>query len=301
MCKNTFAEISITMKKIFPLVLLLAAFSFTKAQKKETPLLGICPVQAFEAEPYAQWYKPNYEYYQPGREIIDQIKKLDPSKFNLQIFFGTWCGDSKRELPRMIKILHAAGFPEKNIQLIGVYDSMAVYKQGPKHEEKGLNIFRVPTFVIYKKGKEVGRIVEYAVETLERDLYKIMSGQHYTPSYRAFQQLIAWSAQGLLSDENASARGLADELRGSVSGESELNSCGYVLLYRKDVKEAITVFRINVNLFPYSSNCFDSLGEAYVVAGMKDNARACYERAVQLDPENKNAIAELAKLNQENK
>lgn len=284
------------MKKITLLLVFLV--SFASAQTKKDPrLLGICSVKDFDREPYAAWYRPGYEGYVPNADIVAQLKKAAPEKFTLKIVFGSWCGDSKRELPRMIKVLNAAGFSEKNIQLIGVYDSLDVYKQGPKREEKGLQVYRVPTFIVYQKDKEIGRINEYPVETLERDLLKIVSGQPYTPNYRSFAQINTWLSQGLLSDVNVSLRGLAQQIRNDVSRESDLNSCGYVLLMRKDVKEAITVFRINVNLFPKSPNCFDSLGEAYRIAGMKEESKSCYQYVLELDPKNENAKAQLEKLN----
>jgi tetratricopeptide (TPR) repeat protein len=276
-------------------VLILSAFS-VRAQK-DPRLLGICASADFDRQPYAEWYKPNYENYSPNAEIIAQLKKSGPSAFTLKIVFGSWCGDSKRELPKMMKVLNAAGFPEKNILLIGVYDSLEVYKQAPEREEKGLHIYRVPTFIVYQKGKEIGRIVEYAVESLERDLLKIVSGQPYVHNYKSYAQINAWLTQGLLSDANINPRGLAQQIRNDVARETDLNSCGYVLLKRRDVKEAINVFQINTNLFPYSSNCFDSLGEAYLAAGMKDNSRACYQRALELDPKNENAKAQLERLN----
>jgi|JI10StandDraft_1071094.scaffolds.fasta_scaffold03566_12 tetratricopeptide (TPR) repeat protein len=196
----------------------------------------------------------------------------------------------------MLKTLHAAGFSDKNIQLIGVYSDSEKYKQAPNREEKGLNVYRVPTFIVYQNNKEVGRINEYPVESLERDLQKIMSSQAYSPSYKSFVQINEWLASGLLADDNASPRGLADQVRKAVSSESELNSCGYVLMARGNLKEAITILRTNVYLYPESSNCFDSLGEAYAKAGLNDNALFCYERAVALDPKNENAIAQVAKL-----
>ena len=284
------------MKRIILLTALVISTLVTVAQK-DPRLLGICAIKDLEREPYAAWYKPGYENYIPAPEIIAQLKKSNPSTFTLKIVFGSWCGDSKRELPKMMKVLHAAGFPEKNIQLIGVYDSLDVYKQAPKREEKGLNIYRVPTFIVYQKDKEVGRIVEYAVESLERDLLKIVSGQPYTHNYKGYAKINTWLAQGILSDANVNPRGLAESIRAEVSRETELNSCGYVLLMRKDLKEAITVFRINTNLYPYSPNCFDSLGEAYLAAGDKESSKACYERVLQLDPKNENAKAQLEKLN----
>jgi tetratricopeptide (TPR) repeat protein len=196
----------------------------------------------------------------------------------------------------MLKTLHVAGFSDKNIELLGVSNDSEVYKQAPNREERSLNVYRVPTFILYQNNKEIGRINEYPTESIERDLQKILSGQPYIPSYRGYTKINQWLAQGMLTDENISPRGLADQIRSSISSDSELNSCGYVLMARGNLKEAITIFRINVYLFSLSSNCFDSLGEAYVKAGLKDNALVCYERAVALDPKNENAISQLAKL-----
>ncbi len=283
------------MKKIILTVALLFICCVAFTQQKEKSLLGACSSYALEQEPYKAWFQPNYTNYIPQPQVIDQLKK-SIHKFSFKIVFGSWCGDSKRELPRMIKILRITGVSENQLQLLGVSDSMAVYKQAPHREEKDLHVYRVPTFIVYHKGKEVGRIVEYAVETLERDLLKIIKGEAYAPNYKSYPQVNAWLAQGVLTDVNANPRGLAEQIRSLVSRESDLNACGYVLLMRGEVQEAITVFRINVNLFPQSSNCFDSLGEAYLMAGLKANSIASYERAVELDSKNENASKQLAML-----
>lgn len=283
------------MKRYLLITLILIAFHASHAQKS-THVLGYCSAKDLEREPYAAWFKPGYENYTPTEAIVTQLKKAKPEKFTVKIVFGSWCGDSKREVPRMMRVLRAAGFPEENIQLLGVYDSMAVYKQGPNREEKGLHIYRVPTFIVYQKDKEAGRIVEYPVESLERDLLKIVTGQPYTYNYKGYAQINAWLANGILRDPNINPRGLAQQIRSDVSRETDLNSCGYVLLMRNDITEAINVFRINVSLFPQSANCFDSLGEAFMVAGMKEESKACYERVLEIDPQHANAKAQLEKL-----
>jgi tetratricopeptide (TPR) repeat protein len=281
----------------FLLFLFSVLLTFSAFAQKEPRLLGICSASDLEQPPYATWYKPNYENYTPSAGIINQFKKLRLEKFKLKIVFGSWCGDSKREVPKMMKVLRTIDFPEKNIQLIGVHDSIDVYKQAPGHEERGLNIYRIGTFILYKNDKEIGRIVEYPVESIERDLLKILAGQPYTPNYKSYRQISAWIDQGLLADANVDPRGLAQEIRNDVSREADLNTCGYVLLRRNDIKEAITVFRMNVNLFPQSPNCFDSLGEAYLAAGLKDKSRASYQRVLELDPQNANAKTKLESLN----
>jgi cytochrome c-type biogenesis protein CcmH/NrfG len=63
-----------------------------------------------------------------------------------------------------------------------------------------------------------------------------------------------------------------------------------------NLREAITVLRINANLFPQSANCWDSLGEAYAKDGQKDKAIQAYEYVLELDPKNENAKVQLVKL-----
>ena len=92
---------------------------------------------------------------------------------------GTWCGDSKRETPRFYKILELADFEMKDFELVTVNRS----KKTPDNLQAGLNIFKVPTFIFYKDGKEIGRYVEYARVSLEKDILKIVSGLPYKHSY----------------------------------------------------------------------------------------------------------------------
>lgn len=72
--------------------------------------------------------------------------------------------------------------------------------------------------------------------------------------------------------------------------EPELNRLGYQLLGKKRAKDAIEIFRLNVEEYPKSGNVYDSLGEAYLADGQKDLALANYRKAVELDPSNANAV-----------
>ena len=78
--------------------------------------------------------------------------------------------------------------------------------------------------------------------------------------------------------------------------EARLNDVGYSLLRDKRVAEAIAVFKLNVELYPQSSNAYDSLGEAYLVNGDKELAGANYKKSLELDPHNQNAASVLKKL-----
>ena len=86
------------------------------------------------------------------------------------------------------------------------------------------------------------------------------------------------------------------EPNGYDFSEPELNGVGYALLGRRDTAGAIRVFELNAQLFPKSSNVFDSLGEALAAAGRRDDAVNAYSRAVELDPSNIKAQTMLKKL-----
>lgn len=83
--------------------------------------------------------------------------------------------------------------------------------------------------------------------------------------------------------------------------ETELNQLGYQLLQTKKVTDAIEIFKLNVEMYPQSSNVYDSLGEAYMAHGDKDLSIANYKKSLELDPKNTGAKAKLAELSGEQK
>jgi tetratricopeptide (TPR) repeat protein len=82
--------------------------------------------------------------------------------------------------------------------------------------------------------------------------------------------------------------------------EQELNTLGYQLLGKKNFKDAIRIFQLNVEAYPQSANTYDSLAEAYMDNGDRDLAIANYQKSLQLNPSNKNAAEMLKKLNSSN-
>jgi len=275
--------------------------SKTVEQKvQDTHLLGKIPLSSLKQTPFAEWFEKGYNDYSPAKSVLESLAapavQKEVSGMKVQIFLGTWCGDSKREVPRLMKVLHQAGVPDSRIELICVGNTDSLYKQSPTHEERGRDIFRVPTAIFVQNGKEQARIVEFPAETLERDVLTIASHANHTPNYRSFPLLQSWLQSGLLADTNVSIAGLAAKVRYSVSSESELNSAGYVLLARQQTQEAIAIFRMNVYLYPQSSNCFDSLAEGYEKIGNSALAAKYYERALELDSKNAHALGRLIKI-----
>ena len=75
-----------------------------------------------------------------------------------------------------------------------------------------------------------------------------------------------------------------------------LNLFGYSLLREKQFADAITVFKLNVAEYPQDANTYDSLAEAYMDAGERDLAIQNYEKSLELNPKNQNAVSQLKKL-----
>jgi hypothetical protein len=145
-------------------------------------LLGQATREGLQQEPFASWFNKNYQDYTIDSATAAQLKSLVKGK-QFDIFMGTWCGDSRREVPRMFKILDYIGVEAAQIRLIQVSNRDSVYKQSPGHGERGLDILRVPTLLVYENNKETGRIVEYPVVSLEKDLLTLFTRQPYTPNY----------------------------------------------------------------------------------------------------------------------
>jgi tetratricopeptide (TPR) repeat protein len=260
----------------------ISSLAQTVAEKPKI-LYGICTKDSLTAEPFGKWFMTGYDSYTANADITAALKKQSFDNISIKIFFGTWCGDSKREVPRFLKLLSAISFPDKKVQMIALGGGDSLVKQSPTHEETGLGIFRVPTFIIYKNGKEINRINEFPVFSLEKDLMGILNDQPYTPNYHSFKTILQWLNDGSLTDDNNSIRGLSEQVRTLVADEHELNSLGYLLLKQGKKKEALQVFRMNYNLYPESSNIASSLGEGYYENGDHKKAISFLERSLELN------------------
>ncbi len=78
--------------------------------------------------------------------------------------------------------------------------------------------------------------------------------------------------------------------------EYELNSLGYQLLRINKVKDAIEIFKLNIEEYPGAFNPYDSLGEAYMISGETELAIKNYAKSLELNPKNTNAILMLKKI-----
>ena len=78
--------------------------------------------------------------------------------------------------------------------------------------------------------------------------------------------------------------------------ERSLNEFGASLMAKGKNEDAVRIFQLNVQQNPNSSPAYSSLADAYAAAGQKDLAIQNYEKAVQLEPRNRDAEEKLKKL-----
>ncbi len=150
-------------------------------QSKTRILVGLSNRGGLQQNPFSGWFNNEYDAYALNKEAIQGINN-DSENLSIKLFMGTWCRDSRREVPRIYRILDAAGFDESRLTLINLNRE----KNSPGEEEVGLNIHHVPTVILYNNGNEIGRIIESPVQLLEEDMAAILNGTSYTPNYSDF-------------------------------------------------------------------------------------------------------------------
>ena len=174
----TISSCSVTRNSASPVLV----NQISKDSRGNDMLLGKCTRTALLQSPFVDWFKSNYDSYVVDSFTCNFIKPLLAGK-SMTIFMGTWCGDSKREVPRVLKMLDCCGFPMNDLTLVMVGNSDSLYKKSPQHEEAGKNIVRVPTIIVEQKSVEIGRIIESPITSLEKDLLVLLRKEEYQPNY----------------------------------------------------------------------------------------------------------------------
>jgi len=134
-------------------------------------LLGHQTKDQFSKFPYTEWYTKEYDEYTIDQKAISQLKKDKINSYHIIVFLGTWCEDSHRDFPRLMKILNEIKYPDSKLTIIAVNRK----KESPTGDEVRYNIQKVPTVIVEKYGKEIGRIIEMPTTGyIERDLVEIL-------------------------------------------------------------------------------------------------------------------------------
>ena len=172
---------------LFIPVAMLSMASALPAQEPEklevSDLLGAIQREQLQEGPYNVWFEKQYDGYQSDQDQLQELRQ-QLSGVTVRLFLGTWCGDSKRQVPRFFSLLDEASYSSDHVELIAINRS----KEVPSLFGSGLNIHHVPTFIIMRGDRELGRIIETPVVSLEQDLLTILRGEPYTPNHAKLEK-----------------------------------------------------------------------------------------------------------------
>jgi CubicO group peptidase (beta-lactamase class C family) len=164
----------------------------------------------------------------------------------------------------------------------------------------GINGFAT-TIARFPKEKNLIVLLDNTGQNVERVMDRIAKILYNQP-YEAPKMSIAEALDKTIREKGIEA-GISQyrELKAKQAAtydfaENELNGLGYQLLRSGKPKEAIEIFKLNVEAYPQQSNPYDSLGEAYLATNQKDLAITNYKKALELNPKNTNAVDVLKKL-----
>ena len=131
---------------------------------------GFITKQELATDTAFTWFAQNQQGYIPDQNAL-QLLRTNRDSVNIIAFGGTWCGDTKNILPKFFVLTDAAGLSQDRITLLGVDRS----KKTIQHLSEAFGITNVPTLIVMKNGKEVGRVVEYGHTGLfDKDLAEIL-------------------------------------------------------------------------------------------------------------------------------
>jgi len=163
-------------KRLCCLLLTTAVLTFPASARAEEPadpsvLVGTVTREQIEAA-CPEWVRSEVSAT-PDAAAAQALAAVAPGA-EVTVFLGTWCGDSLREVPRLWKALDAAGGSVPfHIRYVGVDRQ----KKEPAAEVSGHDIHFVPTLIVLRDGKELGRIIEQPPHGVETDLLALLNGQ----------------------------------------------------------------------------------------------------------------------------
>jgi thiol-disulfide isomerase/thioredoxin len=144
------------------LATLLVILSSSVSLAQEDHVGAIAPAELLANYPE---FQQEYDAYQPSQLQLNQIQGLAGTE--ITALFGTWCHDSEREVPRLLKLLEIAEVEVNKLTLYAVDRN----KQDPDGYAEKYGLRFTPTIIVSDdKGQELGRIIEKPKTDIASDL-----------------------------------------------------------------------------------------------------------------------------------
>ncbi|ADR23422.1 hypothetical protein MATR_27280 [Marivirga tractuosa] len=268
---------------------------FYNTEEGDKHIWGEFPVDYLKEDTtYSSWFNTNYERFALEKTEYDWIENLEDD--SVEIYLGTWCGDSQEWVPQFLKLWDDMGLSRDQLKFTALYGSGEDYKQGPNGEEEGLNIHRVPTFIFKEDGKEYARIVESPSTDLFTDVAQIALGYPSAPNYAGANYILQVFDTMSMDEIYKDINNIYRTAYYKVGRFAEFNTLGKVLSAAGKKNEALLVFQFNTYYHPGSWYGYKSYGELLVEMENYPQAIIAYEKLISLNPDDEDAKAELERL-----
>jgi len=117
----------------------------------------------------SQWQQ-KYDQYRPAQDMLEALKSKLGENVRIEVYLGTWCPDSRNNVPAFIKILDLL---ETRVS-VRYFDLPRKPSKDVQYYVEDLKVERVPTFIFYRDGKEIGRIVENPKAGMIEDMMDVL-------------------------------------------------------------------------------------------------------------------------------
>jgi tetratricopeptide (TPR) repeat protein len=258
-------------------------------------LVGPIDRSDLKTAPYSEWFESQYSQYQPSEASLLSLRgRL--AGISIEAYFGTWCGDSRRQIPRLLRLLDLAGFDEQRLTLIGLSDREKEFKQAPGNPEAKRGVHRTPTIVLVREGIEVGRIVETPAASLEADVLAILEGHGPEPKYGAEAFVHHLFTDLSPAEAEKALQSAGPEILKRSDPDSLPHYAEQDLLKNGRAREAKALLDLHLQLNPRSVVGHILMSDALIALGRKAEATLALERALVIEPGNYRALRAAEKL-----
>ena len=112
----------------------------------------------------------NYDKFEPQNELLEKVKNRLGHNLKIDVYLGLWCPDSRNNVPKFLKIMDRlkADVP------VHYYTVWQKPNRDIKYYVEDMKVERVPTFIFFRDGKEIGRIIENPKKSLLDDFLEIL-------------------------------------------------------------------------------------------------------------------------------
>ncbi|HVU56133.1 MAG TPA: thioredoxin family protein [Puia sp.] len=149
------------MKHILLIAIIIGLGILTRAESEYTVtsdgahkiLKGLISRDMLEKDAAFSWFHQNHSAYTPDAAVTALVRSKT-AQVRFLVFTATWNEDAQYILPRFYSLMDAAYVQPEQITLVGVDRE----KKTLHHLTETMHITSIPTFIVLKNGKEIGRV-----------------------------------------------------------------------------------------------------------------------------------------------